>query len=111
MKIHFYGVRGSIATPGPSTAEYGGNTSCVFIQLNDGSQIIFDAGTGIRRLGDVLIHNDKPIHLLLSHTHWDHIQGFPFFKPAYHQERELFLYPTVADSRATMSRLLDRIVS
>ena len=74
-------MRGSIATPGRDTAEFGGNTSCVFVEMKDGSQVVLDAGTGIRPLGDRLVSVDKPIHLLLSHTHWDHIQGFPFFKP------------------------------
>src|SRR5437899_1934569 len=85
-RIRFWGVRGSIPAPGESTIEYGGNTACVEVRA-DGELIILDAGTGIRPLGLALEKefNEKPINLtlLISHTHWDHIQGFPFFAPAY----------------------------
>jgi phosphoribosyl 1,2-cyclic phosphodiesterase/CheY-like chemotaxis protein len=84
--LRFWGVRGSIPTPGPATVHYGGNTSCVEVRLN-GRLIIFDAGSGLRALGDHLMGEvPKQTHdmtLLLTHTHWDHIQGFPFFVPAY----------------------------
>lgn len=93
MKIKFWGVRGSIACPGPDTAKYGGNTSC--LQVIGGSEIVvMDAGTGIRKLGEQLTALKKPVrvHLLLSHTHWDHIQGFPFFSPIYFPGNELFVY-------------------
>lgn len=86
--IRFWGVRGSIPTPGPDTAYYGGNTSCVELSL-DGELIILDAGSGIRTLGMNLMGRaaaaKKPLEmtLLISHTHWDHIQGLPFFVPAY----------------------------
>lgn len=86
MKIKFWGVRGSIPTPGPETVRYGGNTACVELNLDDGSIIIFDAGSGLRMLGnDLLKRGLKPIEaiIFLSHTHWDHIQGFPFFVPAF----------------------------
>jgi phosphoribosyl 1,2-cyclic phosphodiesterase/ActR/RegA family two-component response regulator len=84
--IRFWGVRGSIPTPGPETSTYGGNTSCVEVRV--GNQIvILDAGSGIRRLGQALIKevSEKGFELsiLITHTHWDHIQGFPFFVPAY----------------------------
>lgn len=83
MQIKFWGVRGSIASPGPETASVGGNTSCVEVRC--GSQrFILDAGTGVRKLGDAMLA-DGPVRatLLLSHLHWDHIQGLPFFVPAY----------------------------
>ncbi|MDB6052628.1 MAG: hypothetical protein JWN25_151 [Verrucomicrobiales bacterium] len=84
--IRFWGVRGSIPTPGPSTVFYGGNTSCVEVRTM-GEIIVLDAGTGIRPLGLALEKEfgEKPIRctVLISHTHWDHIQGFPFFVPAY----------------------------
>ena len=84
--IRFWGVRGSIPTPGPDTAGYGGNTSCVEVRVG-GQVIVLDAGSGIRRLGQSLAaeFRDRSLNitLLVSHTHWDHIQGFPFFMPAY----------------------------
>lgn len=85
MKVTFWGVRGSIAVPGSQTARYGGNTACVELRLSDGQIIIFDAGTGIRLLGEKLLKEKTPLHinLLLSHGHMDHVYGFPFFGPAY----------------------------
>ena len=86
MQIEFWGVRGSIASPGPDTAAIGGNTSCVALCCG-GSNIILDAGTGLRGLGDSRLTELRgaPLEatLLLSHFHWDHIQGLPFFVPAY----------------------------
>lgn len=84
--VKFWGVRGSIATPGPSTVHYGGNTSCVEVRTK-GQIIILDAGTGLRQLGRALTQEFKErplaLNILLSHTHWDHIQGLPFFQPLY----------------------------
>ncbi|HEX7666288.1 MAG TPA: MBL fold metallo-hydrolase [Polyangiaceae bacterium] len=82
--IRFWGVRGSIASPGAETAKVGGNTSSLEVRCGD-TRILLDAGTGLRRLGDALLAEGKPIDatLLLSHFHWDHIQGLPFFVPAY----------------------------
>ena len=85
--IRFWGVRGTIACPSTSHAKYGGNTSCVEVMVN-GKTIIFDAGTGIRELGNELQKRDiREAHLLMSHTHWDHINGFPFFVPGYDPSR------------------------
>ncbi len=83
MIIRFWGVRGSIPSPGPETAEVGGNTSCVEIECGS-TRIILDAGTGIRGLGARLVErHELDVHLFLSHYHWDHIQGLPYFAPAY----------------------------
>ena len=86
MKVRFWGVRGSIAAPGPKTARYGGNTPCVEVRAG-GRLMIVDAGTGIRELGVSLLKEaaGAPIvgDLFIGHTHWDHIQGFPFFTPLY----------------------------
>ncbi|MBF0344050.1 MAG: MBL fold metallo-hydrolase [Nitrospirae bacterium] len=93
MKVSFWGVRGSIPTPGESTVQYGGNTSCIELDGDDGTLLIFDAGTGIRLLGGKLA--SKPpvdIHLFLSHTHWDHIHGFPFFIPAFIPSFNITIY-------------------
>jgi phosphoribosyl 1,2-cyclic phosphodiesterase len=90
--IQFWGVRGSVPTPGPGTVKYGGNTSCVEVRAA-GHIIILDAGTGMRSLGNRLRQEfpDEPLHLtvLLTHTHWDHIQGLPFFSPVYYPENRI----------------------
>jgi phosphoribosyl 1,2-cyclic phosphodiesterase len=93
MKLKFWGVRGSIPCPGGETTRYGGNTSCIQV-LGGQEVIVLDAGTGIRELGQQLTAPKKPVrvHLLLTHTHWDHIQGFPFFTPIYFPGNELFVY-------------------
>jgi phosphoribosyl 1,2-cyclic phosphodiesterase len=97
MLLTFWGTRGSISTPGRSTEKYGGNTPCIYISCGD-HHIILDAGTGIRNLGlslaGQIAAQDQPptvVHLFLSHTHWDHIQGLPFFGPAY-MNTELRIY-------------------
>ena len=84
MILKFWGVRGSIPTPSEHTVRFGGNTSCVSADLG-GNIVIFDAGTGIRSLGmDIMQRGEKPkLDMFLSHVHWDHIQGFPFFGPGY----------------------------
>lgn len=86
MRVQFWGTRGSIATPGPSTVRFGGNTSCVSVTTSDGACFILDCGTGARPLGTALMAHQPPsiaVTILLSHTHWDHIQGFPFFAPLF----------------------------
>jgi phosphoribosyl 1,2-cyclic phosphodiesterase len=82
FNIRFWGVRGSIPSPGPETAEVGGNTSCVEVTLGE-HRIILDGGTGLRRLGNTLLGKHVDATVLLSHVHWDHIQGIPFFTPIY----------------------------
>ncbi|HET7598938.1 MAG TPA: MBL fold metallo-hydrolase [Gemmatimonadales bacterium] len=81
--LTFWGTRGSIPTPGPGTARFGGNTPCVGLANGADRLVVLDAGTGLRPLGNSLMRDGRPsdVDLLLSHTHWDHIQGFPFFKP------------------------------
>lgn len=91
MKLKFWGTRGSLPSPGKDTVRYGGNTPCLEVRLADDNLIIFDAGTGLRGLGDALIATGGSLKafLAISHPHWDHIQGFPFFKPAFIAGNEL----------------------
>lgn len=108
MQLTFYGVRGSIPTPGPEYVRYGGNTACVHIELDDGTDIILDAGTGIKKLGQKLLKKSTDIHLLLTHNHWDHIQGFPFFPPIYQADRNIFITPgltTLEQSDAVLQQM------
>jgi CheY-like chemotaxis protein len=95
MRIRFWGTRGSIATPGPGTNHFGGNTSCVEVTTANGELLIFDCGTGARPLAAALMAQaKKPVHsnILLGHTHWDHIQGFPFFSPAFVKGNSIAIY-------------------
>lgn len=120
MRLKFYGVRGSISSPGLETVRYGGNTSCVFIESDNGSLLVFDAGTGIRKLGNDLLARDDfskdnpsdnpDIHILFSHYHWDHIQGFPFFKPAYQDQQKIYLVAAHLkedDARSVLDQMVD----
>jgi phosphoribosyl 1,2-cyclic phosphodiesterase len=109
MRVTFHGVRGSIPTPGPSTVRYGGNSVCVEARLADGTLIILDAGTGIRELGKKIQAEGHraPIHMLITHGHWDHIIGLPFFGPLYDKQSEVVLHPvTPIARRATRNPIL-----
>lgn len=93
MRIRFWGTRGSIPTPGHRTVRYGGNTACVEVRDASDHLLILDAGTGLRELG-LTLNGTSPltVDLFLSHLHWDHIQGIPFFRPAYDPKSTLRLY-------------------
>jgi phosphoribosyl 1,2-cyclic phosphodiesterase len=97
MELTFWGVRGSIPAPGPSTVRFGGNTSCVSLRTSGGKLVILDCGTGARNLGNSLLggpfgKGGGDATILLSHAHWDHIQGFPFFVPLYIQGNTFHIY-------------------
>jgi phosphoribosyl 1,2-cyclic phosphodiesterase len=101
MEVRFWGVRGSIAVSGAAYARAGGNTSCVEVRAG-GERLILDGGTGLRALGDTLVDKEGRTQairttLLFSHVHWDHIQGVPFFGPAFHPGSELLLVGATRD--------------
>lgn len=102
MKVRFWGVRGSIPVPGRSTNRYGGNTSCVEVRPRNAPPIIIDAGTGLRHLGKALMEGAfgdgrGKASLLISHTHWDHVQGLPFFAPLYRAGNQLDVFARERD--------------
>ncbi|MEN9790444.1 MAG: hypothetical protein RLZZ63_102 [Gemmatimonadota bacterium] len=109
LRATFWGARGSIPTPGPTTVRYGGNTPCVELRTDDGHLIILDAGTGIRALGRALLERSEggPIEadLFLTHAHWDHIQGIPFFSPLFGRGNRLRIWGS-----ASLERSVDRVV-
>ncbi len=113
MEISFWGVRGSIPAPGPATVRYGGNTSCVSLRPsgNDGRLIVLDCGTGARNLGNMLMEGQfgqgkGEASILLSHAHWDHIQGFPFFVPLYQPGNKFHIFGG-AKSSALLEGILE----
>ena len=102
MKVRFWGVRGSIPVPGRSTSRYGGNTSCVEVRPKGAAPIIIDAGTGLRRLGKSLMEESfkdgkGKTSILISHTHWDHVQGLPFFSPLYRAGNQVHIFARQRD--------------
>jgi phosphoribosyl 1,2-cyclic phosphodiesterase len=113
MFVKFWGARGSIPTPASWTRVYGGNTSCVEVRVDD-TIFICDAGSGIRELGkDLLERNPRPteLHLLITHTHWDHIQGFPFFTPAYLKDMRMFVHGGAQDDNKSFRVLAGQMSS
>lgn len=104
--VHFWGVRGSIACPGAETVRYGGNTPCIEMRVG-GERLIFDGGTGLRVLGQTLLAQ-MPVkaHLFFSHSHWDHIQGFPFFMPAFIKGNQFNIYGAIAPNGANIKQRL-----
>lgn len=104
--IRFWGVRGSIPSPGEDTVRYGGNTPCVEMQVN-GKRLIFDGGTGLRSLGKQM-KGEGPLEakLFFSHYHWDHVQGFPFFEPAFTPENHFEIYGAIALDGTTVEQRL-----
>jgi phosphoribosyl 1,2-cyclic phosphodiesterase len=112
MKVRFWGVRGSIPCPGPLTQKYGGNGACIELRIGEeGRLVIIDAGSGIRQLGNFLMRHDLPkgpiqAEIFLSHTHWDHIMGFPFFVPIYVPGSRLKVYGPVSFEDETLGEVV-----
>lgn len=113
MQIKFWGVRGSYPVPGPNTVRYGGHTSCIETRSDSGDRLIVDAGTGLRELGHQLAKEQQQggtshYHILLSHVHWDHIQGLPFFQPAYIDGTKISIY-ALRSAREELQHVIGRI--
>lgn len=111
LEVTFHGVRGSTPCHGPETARYGGNTACVSVRAADGTLVILDLGTGVRYLGNLL--TERPFHgtALVTHLHWDHVQGLPFFQPILEEGNELDVYAPRQGRRRTVKEAFDRIIS
>jgi phosphoribosyl 1,2-cyclic phosphodiesterase len=113
VQVRFWGVRGSIPTPGPGTNAVGGNTSCVQVTGEDGTELILDAGSGIRLLGAGDLGHAKRLHIVLTHLHLDHIQGLLFFAPMFDREARITVWgpPGPAPLRRRLARYLSNPLS
>jgi phosphoribosyl 1,2-cyclic phosphodiesterase len=109
MRVTFWGVRGSVPTPGPRTVRYGGNTSSIEVRVADGTIILLDGGTGLAELGRTFRENAvlPPFHLLLTHVHWDHVIGVPFFAPFYRADAKVVFHPVGATPSFGPEQLFD----
>jgi phosphoribosyl 1,2-cyclic phosphodiesterase len=106
MQVTLWGTRGSLATPGPETARYGGNTSCVGVRGREGTVLVLDAGTGIRRLAATLDTTVRRVDILLTHLHMDHIQGLGFFAPLYRPDVEVRIWGPASSKLSLRERLM-----
>jgi phosphoribosyl 1,2-cyclic phosphodiesterase len=106
VEVTLWGTRGSLATPGPDTARYGGNTSCVSVRGREGTVLVLDAGTGIRRMAKMLDDSVRRVDVLLTHLHMDHIQGLGFFAPLYRSDVEVNIWGPASARMCLQSRLM-----
>ena len=117
LRVRFWGVRGSVPCPGPKTVKYGGNTSCLELRVGQEDRlVVIDAGTGIRELAGHIMSKDLPkgpikTELFLTHTHWDHIMGFPFFVPLFIPNTELKVYGPVTYEDHTLDKIFGDMLS
>src|SRR5438477_12640695 len=106
MRARIWGCRGSVAAPGPDTVKYGGNTSCVEVELESGHVIVLDAGTGMRPLGVVMHHAPPPeVHVLLTHLHMDHLQGLGFFRPLFMPNLDVHIWGPASPVQSLAERI------
>ncbi|HEX6297321.1 MAG TPA: MBL fold metallo-hydrolase [Burkholderiales bacterium] len=105
MDVTLWGTRGSLATPGPDTARYGGNTSCVSVRGPEGTVLVLDAGTGVRRMAAMIPDSMRRVDVLLTHLHMDHIQGLGFFAPLYRPDMEVHIWGPASTNLALQARL------
>lgn len=105
MDVSLWGTRGSLATPGPDTARYGGNTSCVSVRGPEGTLLVLDAGTGVRRMAAMIPDSIRRVDVLLTHLHMDHIQGLGFFAPLYRSDMEVHIWGPASTNLALQARL------
>jgi phosphoribosyl 1,2-cyclic phosphodiesterase len=110
MKVKVWGARGSVPAPGPEMNRYGGNTSCVQLELSDGSSLILDAGTGIRSLGAASMADTPKVNILLTHLHLDHIQGLMYFAPCFRSETTITIWGP-ASPEASLEERIARYIS
>jgi phosphoribosyl 1,2-cyclic phosphodiesterase len=106
MQVTLWGTRGSLATPGPETARYGGNTSCVGVVGHEGTVLVLDAGTGIRRLAATIPESVRRVDILLTHLHMDHIQGLGFFAPLYRSDVDVHIWGPGSATLGLQARLM-----
>jgi phosphoribosyl 1,2-cyclic phosphodiesterase len=107
FNVHFWGVRGSIPCPGPNTVRYGGNTPCVEMQVGN-KRLVFDGGTGLHVLGQSLLRQmPAEAHIFFTHSHWDHMQGFPFFTPGFVKGNRFSIYGAIAPDGSTVEQRLN----
>ena len=106
MEVTLWGTRGSLATPGPDTARYGGNTSCVAVRGREGTVLVLDAGTGIRRMAATIDASVRRVDVLLTHLHMDHIQGLGFFAPLYRPDVEVNIWGPASTQLTLLARLM-----
>jgi phosphoribosyl 1,2-cyclic phosphodiesterase len=105
VKVKIWGARGSIPAPGPETTRYGGNTSCIQVTLADGSVLVLDGGSGIRSLGLALAPSERPLNILLTHLHLDHIQGLMFFAPMFRPRSKIVIWGPAAPEASLEDRI------
>jgi phosphoribosyl 1,2-cyclic phosphodiesterase len=106
MEVSLWGTRGSLATPGPETARYGGNTSCVSVRGCEGTVLVLDAGTGIRRMAATIDASARCVNVLLTHLHMDHIQGLGFFAPLYCPDVDVHIWGPASTQLSLRARLM-----